>query len=192
MFCPRKHAKTALKSTINFVCIWYVFIVLGIYNFGFWLVGRAGNCAVTNYFYDSVLRFFAAILSLLNCSFMPRNSHHVRQSWQTTKASFHNGSVIVLKGVVQQLRGPNFTQVWPPTLLEWTIVNLLHTNYTPCVHETKHVFSDNNLPTSSCPRSLWMPLYFITPANSFFHTHFMTRLIMNSSFFKRQLLVLII
>ena len=109
MFCPWKHEKTSHKSTINFVCITKevqiqislcitsVFIVLGINNFGFWLVGRAGNCAVTNYFYDSVLRFFAAILSLLNCSFMPRNSHHVRQSWQTTKASFHNGSVIVLK-----------------------------------------------------------------------------------------------
>ena len=105
----------------------YVFIVLGIYNFGFWLDGRAGNCAVTNYFYDSVLRFFAAILSLLNCSFMPRNSHHVRQSWQTTKASFHNGSVIVLKGGIQQRRGLNYTQFWPPTLLESTIVKLLHT-----------------------------------------------------------------
>ena len=115
----------------------YVFIVLGIYNFGFWLVGRAGNCAVTNYFYDSVLRFFAAILSLLNCSFMPRNSHHVRQSWQTTKASFHNGSVIVLKGVVQQLRAkfyPSLTS-YPPRVdnCELDTGHFFHTSLIQCL-----------------------------------------------------------
>ena len=32
-------------------------------------------------------------------------------------------------GVIQQLRGPNFTQFWPPPLLNWTIVDILHTIY---------------------------------------------------------------
>ena len=54
------------------ICAWLICILMA--SFGLWLLGK---CAVTNYFYDSVLRFFAAILPLLNCSFMPRNSHHV-------------------------------------------------------------------------------------------------------------------
>ena len=29
-------------------------------------------------------------------------------------------------GVIQQLRGPKFTQFWPPTPLEWIIVDILH------------------------------------------------------------------
>ena len=29
-------------------------------------------------------------------------------------------------GVIQQLRGLNFTQFWPPPPLEWTIVDILH------------------------------------------------------------------
>ena len=29
-------------------------------------------------------------------------------------------------GGIQQLRRPNFTQFWPPTPLEWTIVDILH------------------------------------------------------------------
>ena len=32
-------------------------------------------------------------------------------------------------GVIQQLLGPNVTQFWPPTRLEWTIVDILHTTY---------------------------------------------------------------
>ena len=31
--------------------------------------------------------------------------------------------------VIQQLRGPNFIQFWPPIPLEWTIVDILHTIY---------------------------------------------------------------
>ena len=147
--------------TINFVCITSVFIVLSTYNFGF-LVGwqTAGNCAVTNYFYDSVLRFFAAILSLLNCSFMPRNSHHVRQSWQTTKASFHNGSVIVFKGGIRQLRGLNFTQFWPPTLFEWTIVDILHFIYTSLSTWTFH---DSKARNSNFDVILFFPQKFKGP-----------------------------
>ena len=30
-------------------------------------------------------------------------------------------------GVIQQLRGPNLIQFWPPKLLVWTIVDILHT-----------------------------------------------------------------
>ena len=124
------------------------------------MVGRAGNCAVTNYFYDSVLRFFAAILSLLNCSFMPRNSHHVRQSWQTTKASFHNGSVIVLKGGIRQLRGLNSTQFWPPTLFEWTIVDILHFIYTSLSMWTFH---DSKARNSNFDVILFFPQKFKGP-----------------------------
>ena len=32
-------------------------------------------------------------------------------------------------GFIQQLRGPNFTQFWPPSPLEWTIVNILDDTY---------------------------------------------------------------
>ena len=44
-------------------------------NGNFWV-----GSAVTNYFYvfhKNVLRFFAAILGVVNCTFMPRDSHHV-------------------------------------------------------------------------------------------------------------------
>ena len=33
-------------------------------------------------------------------------------------------------GVIQQIRGPNFTQFWPPTPLEWTFVDILQTTCT--------------------------------------------------------------
>ena len=29
-------------------------------------------------------------------------------------------------GVIQQLRGPNFTQFWPPDPLEWTKMDILY------------------------------------------------------------------
>ena len=32
-------------------------------------------------------------------------------------------------GVIQQLAGPNYTHIWLPTSLKWTIVNILHTTY---------------------------------------------------------------
>ena len=31
--------------------------------------------------------------------------------------------------VIQKLRGPNFTQLWPPTPIDWTIVDILHPTY---------------------------------------------------------------
>ena len=34
---------------------------------------------------------------------------------------------ILILGVIQQLSGINFTQFWPPTPLEWTKMNILHT-----------------------------------------------------------------
>ena len=63
----------------------------------------------------------------------------------------------VLSGVIQQLRGPNFRQVWSSTPpLEWTIVGILQTMYnTPFVHVTKRGLSTDS-PTFSCPHSYWM------------------------------------
>ena len=55
-------------------------------------------------------------------------------------------------GVVQQLRGPNFTQLWPPQVDYCGHFPY----YLPFFHVTKHVFSTDHLPTSSCPRSYWM------------------------------------
>jgi hypothetical protein len=40
-------------------------------------------------------------------------------------------------GVIQQLRGPNFTQFLPPYPLEWAIVDFLHTYYLIVVHVIK-------------------------------------------------------
>ena len=46
-------------------------------------------------------------------------------------------------GVIQQLRGPNFTQFWPTSPLEWTVMEILHilcscdqnwTFYWPTIH----------------------------------------------------------
>ena len=130
----------------------------------FGLAGGAGNCAVTNYFYDSVLRFFAAILSLLNCSFMPRNSHHVRQSWQTTKASFHNGSVIVLRGHSKTTLPNFFLNFDHLSPFKWTIVEIFHLTYLG-PSSTHPLFMwlcldfllKTYILTSPCHRSLWMP-----------------------------------
>ena len=48
---------------------------------------------------------------------------------------FHSAENLLnqsILGVIQQLRGPNFTRIRtrpPPLPLEWTIVDILHTNY---------------------------------------------------------------
>ena len=49
--------------------------------------------------------------------------------------------------VIQQLRWPTFTQFWPPTHLEWTIVNILHTYVLIFVKVTKLGLSTNYLST---------------------------------------------
>ena len=51
------------------------------------------------------------------------------------------------QGVIQQLRGPSFTQFWPPSL-EWTIVAILH--------DTSVLCTDPLPPPSSGSRSYWM------------------------------------
>ena len=60
------------------------------------------------------------------------------------------------RGGIQQLRGPYFTQFWPPPLLEWTIVDILKCMIPTLCHMTKRGFSTDPLPTSSCPRNYWM------------------------------------
>ena len=61
------------------------------------------------------------------------------------------------QGGIQQLRGPNFTQFWPPTRPPW-VDNYGHfTYYQIFVHVTKRGLSKDHLPTSFCPRSYWMP-----------------------------------
>ena len=57
--------------------------------------------------------------------------------------------------VIQQLRGPNFTQFWPPTPLEWTIDDILHNTYPLSTWLSINFLCTDHLPTSSCPRS-WM------------------------------------
>ena len=57
-------------------------------------------------------------------------------------------------GVVQQLRGPNFTQLWPPTPLPPQVDNL--TYYQAFINGTNYGLSAEHLPTSSCPRIYWM------------------------------------
>ena len=65
-----------------------------------------------------------------------------------------NHKCLLLKGVIQQLRGPSFTQFWPLTPLEWTKTDILHTSYP---------LSNDPPPPSSCPRSYWMlpKMYFL-------------------------------
>ena len=62
----------------------------------------------------------------------------------------HNLSKISLL-VIQQLRGPNFTQFWPPTPIEgrqlWNSFKL------PFVYVTKRGLYTDHLPTFSCARS---------------------------------------
>ena len=57
----------------------------------------------------------------------------------------HNAIVQHPYGGIQQLRGPNFIQFWPPTLLEWIIVDILYRApfiwYIFFVHVTKLGFS---------------------------------------------------
>ena len=50
------------------------------------------------------------------------------------------------EGVIQQLRGQNFAQLWPPTPL--TIGDILHF-YPSFVHLTKRGFSTDSLPKST-------------------------------------------
>ena len=61
-----------------------------------------------------------------------------------------------LFGVIHQLCGPNFTQLWPPTLLEWTNVEILHTTYPLFTQQSvDFLVSTDHLPTCYCPRSNW-------------------------------------
>ena len=64
-------------------------------------------------------------------------------------------------GVIQQLRGPNVGQCWPPIPLYWTVMDILHNCYLPFVHITKHGLSTDHPPTSSCLHNYWMPLTII-------------------------------
>ena len=59
------------------------------------------------------------------------------------------------QGVIQQLRGPNFTQFWPPTLLECTIKDILYTSYRLFSWPSVDLSTDHQ-PNSSCPHSYWM------------------------------------
>ena len=40
--------------------------------------------------------------------------------------------IMFVLGGIQQLRGPNFDQFWPPLHLEWTSMDILHTPLPPC------------------------------------------------------------
>ena len=50
-------------------------------------------------------------------------------------------------GVIQQLRGPNFTLLDLLSTLDWKIMKILHTTYLYSVHVTKHKISNDHLPT---------------------------------------------
>ena len=91
-------------------------------------------------------------------------------------ARYFDGSWL---GVIQQLRGPNFTQFWPPTLLEWTIGNNFHNTYSLLTWPSV----DFLLTTYSPLRSYWMPpkicviyvalyIYYIIMAQCKIHTLF--------------------
>ena len=58
---------------------------------------------------------------------------------------------------IQQLRGSNFTRFWPPTPLEWTEMDILH-SIDPLSCDPLWAFCWPSTP-SPCPRSYWMPPY---------------------------------
>ena len=69
----------------------------------------------------------------------------------------HNACLLTYQGFIQQLRGPNFTQFWPPTPFKWTLDKYGHsTYYLPFVHVIPRGLSNDYLPTSFCPRSYSM------------------------------------
>ena len=60
---------------------------------------------------------------------------------------------------IQQLRGSNFSQFWPPTPLEWTEMDILHSIDPLCPwRDPLWAFCWPSTP-SFCPRSYWMPPY---------------------------------
>ena len=62
----------------------------------------------------------------------------------------------ILLVVIQQLRGPNDTQFWPPTLLEWTIGNILHNTYSLFTWPSMDFLLTTYPRPSSFPHSYWM------------------------------------
>ena len=64
-----------------------------------------------------------------------------------------NQNSIFTARVIQELRRLNLTQIWPPTPLEWTKMDNLHTIY-PLSRDPSGLLTDP--PPSSCPRSYWI------------------------------------
>ena len=67
-------------------------------------------------------------------------------------------ALLLLLGVIQQLRGPNFTQFWPPTHLKWAIVEKCYIPRTICSRDQAFLLS-TNLPHLSHVVIEWPPMY---------------------------------
>ena len=85
------------------------------------------------------------------CRLEKINTHYFGNSSQAVTILT---SISARTGVIQQVRGPNFTQFWTPTPLEWTKMDILNTIY-PLSPDPSLTFTDPD-PPSSCPRSYWM------------------------------------
>ena len=103
-----------------------------------------------------------------------------RHAWWHSHWTLMGATVTqLLKRGIKLLRGPNFTQFWPPTLLEWTIGNNFHNTYSLLTWPSV----DFLLTTYSPLRSYWMPpkicviyvalyIYYIIMAQCKIHTLF--------------------
>ena len=75
--------------------------------------------------------------------------------WQWQSKGFYDiFPFFISLGVIQQLRGPNFTQFWPPPP---EVDKILHTIY-PLSRDSLKLSTDPpTYPPSSCPRRYWIP-----------------------------------
>ena len=67
------------------------------------------------------------------------NYNQEKMNWELKLKTWLLESVSIVVGGIQQLRGPNLNQFWPPSLLEWTIMDILYTIY-PLSHDPPWTF----------------------------------------------------